>query len=197
VYAGPAQSAGALASYLIGEVSAGGNPMKLHASTCAIAFLALVMMGSGKHDRRVDLDARLSGYLETPASISSSGKGSFEIEVDTRKGEAEYELEYEDLEGSQVLFAHVHLGQPGTSGGVMVFLCSNMAAPVPTPACPGPEGGEVTGTLTADDVVGPSAQGIEPGEFDEFVRALRRGAAYVNVHTDLYPTGELRGNIED
>jgi hypothetical protein len=53
----------------------------------------------------------------------------------------------------------------------------------------------VTGTLVAADVVGPSAQGVAAGEFAEFVKALRKRAAYVNVHTDLYPSGEIRGNV--
>jgi hypothetical protein len=78
----------------------------------------------------------------------------------------------------------------------MVFLCSNTGAPVPTPACPGPAGGTVAGTLTADDLIGPANQGVAPGEFEEFVDALRRDAAYVNVHTDLHPSGEIRGNID-
>jgi hypothetical protein len=169
--------------------------MKSHVLKWTIALLALVLMGSDGHGKR-SLEARLSGFLETPTSISSSGKGRFTIRVNGAQSAAEYELSYEDLEGAQVLFAHIHLGQPGTSGGVMVFLCSNTGAPVPTPACPGPAGGTVTGTLTADDLLGPSAQGVAPGEFEEFVRALRRDSAYVNVHTDLYPTGELRGNID-
>jgi hypothetical protein len=169
--------------------------MTSHASKWAIALVALVLMGSGGHGKRT-LGARLSGFLETPSSISSSGSGRFTIRVNAAQSSAEYELEYEDLEGAQVLFAHIHLGQPRTTGGVMVFLCSNVGAPVPTPACPGPAGGTVTGTLTADDLLGPSAQGVAPGEFEEFVRALRRDAAYVNVHTDLFPSGEIRGNIE-
>jgi hypothetical protein len=162
--------------------------------TWAISLLAVVLMGSGDSSRRT-FSARLSGFLETPASISSAGSGSFKIRVNSDKTAARYELEYEDLEGSEVLFAHIHLGQPGTTGGVMVFLCSNQAAPVPAPACPGPEGGEVEGRLDEDDLIGPDAQGVAPGEFEEFVEALRRGAAYVNVHTDLYPPGEIRGNI--
>lgn len=162
--------------------------------TWAIALLAAVLMGSGSHGKRT-LGARLSGFLETPASISSAGSGSFEIKVSSAKSSAEYELEYEGLEGASVLFAHIHLGQPRTTGGVMVFLCSNAGSPVPTPACPGPAGGTVTGTLTADDLIGPSNQGVAPGEFEEFVDALRSRGAYVNVHTDLFPTGEIRGNI--
>jgi hypothetical protein len=159
-----------------------------------IALLAVVLIGSGGHGKRT-LGARLSGFLETPSSISSTGSGRFEIRWNAAKSSAEYELEYENLEGTSVLFAHIHLGQPRTTGGVMVFLCSNVGAPVPTPACPGPAGGEVSGTLTADDLIGPSAQGVAPGEFEEFIEALRKNAAYVNVHTDKYQPGEIRGNI--
>jgi hypothetical protein len=173
--------------------------MKATWPTWLLPVLAVVLLGSGDPDRdhrKRTFAARLSGFLETPASISSSGSGSFRIKVNSAKSSAEYELEYEELEGAQVLFAHIHLGQPRTTGGVMVFLCSNVGAPVPTPACPGPAGGTVTGTLTADDLIGPSDQGVAPGEFEEFVDALRKGAAYVNVHTDLFPSGEIRGNIK-
>ena len=77
----------------------------------------------------------------------------------------------------------------------MVFLCSNVGSPVPTPACPGPNSGQVSGTLDADDVIGPSGQGIAAGEFAEVVRALRSGSGYGNVHSSVYPGGEVRGNI--
>jgi hypothetical protein len=166
----------------------------MRTTTCVIALLALALMGSGGHGKR-SLSARLSGFLETPASISSSGSGRFRIKVNGAQTAAEYELQYEDLEGSAVLFAHIHLGQPATGGGVMVFLCSNQGGPAGTPACPGPDGGSVEGTLSADDVIGPAGQGIAAGEFEEFLDALQARAAYVNVHTDLYPSGELRGNI--
>jgi hypothetical protein len=38
-------------------------------------------------------------------------------------------------------------------------------------------------------------QGIEPGAVREALHALREGAAYVNVETDGFPTGRLRGQI--
>jgi hypothetical protein len=41
-----------------------------------------------------------------------------------------------------------------------------------------------------------AGQGIAAGQFDEFLRALRTGTAYVNVHTNLYQGGEIRGNID-
>jgi hypothetical protein len=56
----------------------------------------------------------------------------------------------------------------------------------------------VTGTIVAADVVGPTAQGIDPGDFDSLVRAIRQGATYSNVHTAKFPSGEIRGqNMED
>ncbi|MGP1674230.1 MAG: CHRD domain-containing protein, partial [Candidatus Limnocylindrales bacterium] len=45
------------------------------------------------------------------------------------------------------------------------------------------------------DVVGPTDQGIAPGEFAELVRAIRNGAAYANVHSTNFRSGEIRGNI--
>ena len=63
------------------------------------------------------------------------------------------------------------------------------------PACPSAPAGEVRGTITAGDGVGPAAQGIAPGEFAELVRALRRDRIYANVHTAAFPGGEVQGQL--
>ena len=81
----------------------------------------------------------------------------------------------------------------------MVFLCTNETAPagVPTPpACP-QNGGTVSGTLTASDVLATTnpQQGVAAGEFDEFVRALRAEAGYANVHSVTFPADEIRGQV--
>ena len=44
-------------------------------------------------------------------------------------------------------------------------------------------------------MIGPSGQGITPEEFEELLDAIRGGVAYVNVHTDNFPTGEIRGQL--
>jgi hypothetical protein len=60
-------------------------------------------------------------------------------------------------------------------------------------------GGTVRGTWTGADIIGPADQGVHTAAFDEFVRALRAGAVYVNVHssgaTPSYPEGEIRGQV--
>jgi hypothetical protein len=94
-----------------------------------------------------------------------------------------------------VKFAHIHFAQRGVNGGVAAFLCGGGDKP----ACP--QEGEVTGTIDANDVVGPAAQGIAgatattPGEIDELIAAMKVGATYANVHTDLFENGEIRGQI--
>ncbi len=47
----------------------------------------------------------------------------------------------------------------------------------------------------ASEVIGPGGQLIGAGEFDELVAAIRAGVAYVNVHTSVVGSGEIRGQI--
>lgn len=137
--------------------------------------------------------AQLDGFEEVPA-VSTTGHGSFRATLSRDGSEIEFELRYDDLEG-QVAQSHLHLGQRGVNGGIAIFLCSNLGnGPAGTPTCPPPPA-VITGTLTADDVVGPAAQGIAPGELGEVLRAIHHGAVYVNVHSDLFPGGEIRGQL--
>jgi hypothetical protein len=146
--------------------------------------------GSGRDDDG-RTRTRLIGYQEVPA-ISTEGGGTFRarmVDEDTFT----FRLSYDEL-SSHVQQAHIHFGQKRVNGGISVFLCSNLGnGPAGTAACP--ESGEVTGTITAAEVVGPTAQGISPGEFDELLDAIRAGVAYVNVHTDNFTGGEIRGQL--
>ena len=54
----------------------------------------------------------------------------------------------------------------------------------------------MTGTISPDQVLTVTGQGISAGEFDEFVRAIRAGATYANVHSTAFPPGEIRGQIQ-
>src|SRR6266540_1721427 len=63
------------------------------------------------------------------------------------------------------------------------------------PACPdGPDhSGEVTGTWTAADILAVPAQNVSAGDFAGILRILRAHEGYANIHTTLFPGGEIRG----
>ena len=156
-----------------------------------VAVAAFILGGLAIADSQTNnFRASLDGYHETPLSISTNGTGSFRAMLNPNSNELTYELQYSGLEGGNVLFAHVHLGQMGTTGGVMFFLCGGGGKP----ACPNSPA-TVTGTVDASNIIGPAGQGVAPGEFEEAITAMRDGAAYANVHTVVYPTGEIRGQI--
>ncbi len=157
----------------------------------AAAVLAFAVAGftrADDDDRRV-FRAELTGFQEVPA-ISTAGAGEFRAQLDSSQTTLNFELTYSGLEGGAPLASHVHLGQRGVNGGVSFFICGGGSKP----ACP-PAPATVTGTVVASDVTGPAGQGIAPGQFDEILRAMRAGAAYINVHTTAYPGGEIRGQI--
>jgi hypothetical protein len=159
-----------------------------------ISFVASTMLGASALAMAGEkLGTKLRGFQEVPA-ISTAGSGEFRGKISKDETSIEYELSYSGLEGGDVLFAHIHLGQLGVNGGVIVFLCSNVSVPVTTPACPTPSG-TVRGMVTASDVIGPAGQGITAGEFVELLNAIRRGASYANLHTAAFPSGEIRGQI--
>lgn len=139
------------------------------------------------------IKAILEGYQEVPA-VSSVGDGELTARINGDQS-VDWELTYTDME-SDVTQAHIHFGQRSVNGGISVFLCSNLGnGPAGTQACP-PNGGTISGTFEADDVLGPSAQGIAAGEFDELLQAIRAGATYVNIHTVSRPGGEIRSQID-
>jgi hypothetical protein len=163
----------------------------------AAGVVAAAVAGVGASGASADTErgyhVRLDGYSENLQALSTSGRGDLRLRTD--EDGFSYRLRYRGLEGD-VTMAHLHFGRFYQNGGISVWLCQTEAAPGPegTPTCPAP-GGTVSGSFEADDVVGPTAQGIDAGSLAELRRALRAGAVYVNVHSTLYPGGEIRGQL--
>lgn len=159
----------------------------------ATVLVAMAPVPAGAEER---FRARLQGFEEVPA-VSTPGTGEFRAEISRDESSLDYRLTY-TLEGS-VQQAHIHLGQEDVNGGIVLFLCTNLTPPggVPTPpTCP-QSPGEVSGTLTAADVITQASQGISSGDFAEVLRAIRRGVTYANVHSGPnHPGGEIRGQIK-
>lgn len=169
-------------------------------AAAAVAGVAGFAAAATAGDRARNFETDLSGFEEVP-SVSTTAGGQVDAAVNRAGTEIRYTLRYRNLEGA-VQQAHIHFGQEGVNGGIVVFLCSNLGnGPVGTPACPPPPA-TVTDTLDADDVsavpasAGAVTQGIGPREFAELVRAMRAGVTYANVHSDRWPGGEIRGQFD-
>jgi hypothetical protein len=81
-------------------------------------------------------------------------------------GKLKFTLKFSHLTGAATA-AHIHMGAKGVSGPVVVPLC-------------GPCKTTVTGTASVSAAV---------------LSAIKKGKAYVNVHTAKYPAGEIRGQL--
>jgi CHRD domain len=163
----------------------------LVAAAGVIGVIAVAVASGGSGQVR----EKLTGYEETPLTLSTPGEGTFRASISQSTDEIAWELSYADLE-SAVTQAHIHLGATAITGGISVFLCSNLGnGPPGTQMCPA-QPAEIEGTITPDDVIGPTGQGIATGEFAELVDAMRAGATYANVHTVDRAGGEIRAQIE-
>lgn len=156
------------------------------------ALLVVVSVGSLQAtagDGR-KFSATLTGYEETP-TLSVAGTGSFSAEISKDEESISFSLSYSGLTGTATQ-AHIHLGMPAIAGNPVAFLCGGGGQP----SCPTGMSASFSGTITAANVVALAAsQGIDAGEIDELVAAMRFGATYVNVHTPSFPNGEIRGQL--
>jgi len=85
----------------------------------------------------------------------------------------------------EITGAHIHKGSEGQKGDIVTVLSEAKSA----------EGGNETislkGNITKDGLQGP----LEGKEVSDLVSLMRNGSVYVNVHTNEYKDGVIRGQI--
>jgi hypothetical protein len=157
----------------------------------AFGLLVLAVVAAPAAQAQSQWAASLTSSQEVPP-ILSVASGTFNATLTAT--DLTYSLTFAGTRGT-VTQAHIHFAQPGVNGGIMVFLCSNLGnGPVGTQACPA--SGTIQGTINAASVgAGAASQGVPAGNFFAVDRAVRQKTAYVNIHTDLFPGGEIRGVV--
>ena len=119
-------------------------------------------------------EIKLTPQQET-TSVDSDGSGSFSYTIDG--DQLCYTLAVSDLTGSPV-GAHIHPGARNVAGGIAVHLLTPPAATSTVSECiTAVEGGNLTPAELA-------AIAEDPKSF------------YVNVHTERYRAGEIRGQLK-
>jgi hypothetical protein len=150
-------------------------------SVVAFAIVLTTSLGlAASHDV---FKAKLTGKDEVPAKeTKATGEADFKLSKDGK--EITYVLKVKDLENAKA--AHIHKGKPGEEGPVVAGLFGG-------PKKEGAFSGELAkGAITEKELVGPLAGKT----IKDLVELIKSGDAYVNVHTDKYPGGEIRGEIK-
>ena len=123
--------------------------------------------------------AKLSGQEEIPpVQTTASGKAWFKPMQD----KVWFKLNVTDMQG--VTQAHIHTGKQGENGPILVTLYKS-----DTPQSI--NGKLAYGNITANLLEGP----MKGKQISDLATAMSNGTTYVNVHTEKYPNGEIRGQI--
>ena len=151
------------------------------------AVMTNLLAASIANSQTERFSAGLGGDKEVPP-INTAGSGVFRMEI--VDSNITFSISFSDL-SSDLSVAHIHFAPSKVAGGVMIFLCGGGGQP----DCPAATSGTITGTITAANVTGPITQGIDIGDLDSALEAVRAGLGYVNMHTVNFGGGEIRGQV--
>ena len=131
----------------------------------AIGAAGATLASEGSHGGR-PLRATLLPENQVPPT-ASDGSGTALVTLNEGQGEVCWDISVSDLT-SPVILAHIHQGAAGTNGPIVV----DFMEPV----------NGLNGCVSADAAL---------------IKAIRQDPAgyYVNVHTETYPGGEVRGQL--
>lgn len=118
------------------------------------------------------VSAELTGAAEVPGPGDLDAVGTANITLNQGLGSVCFELSWEDIDGT-VVAAHIHSGTADVAGPVVVTL--------------------FTGAFDSTDTVGDCVEGVDRA----LVKAIRQEPTsyYVNVHSDAFPAGAIRGQL--
>ena len=130
-----------------------------------------------------EFDAILTSAAEVP-SVQSSASGFAELEVEEGSDNMEYGIIVMNID--KVTQAHIHQGSSSEAGPVVATLF-NPSTPT----------GPITEELTAGSITSANLEGpLQGKQLSDLIALIQNGQAYVNVHTEQNPDGEIRGTIE-
>ena len=123
----------------------------------------------------------LNGKNEVPSHADVTATGITGFIVNSGNSKVWYQIEAEGLNG--VTQAHIHSGKAGENGPVVATLFKGNKDTV--------NGALVQGSITADKLEGP----LKGKSISDLIDLFDDASAYVNVHTETFPDGEIRGQI--
>jgi CHRD domain len=121
------------------------------------------------------LSTDLSGAEDAPGPGDADASGAADLTLNQGQGEVCFDLSWAQIDGT-VVAAHIHVGDAGTPGPIVVGLFM----------------GTAFGGTGADS-------GCVGGVDSDLIKAIRQNPSgyYVNVHSTVFPAGAVRGQLGD
>jgi hypothetical protein len=139
--------------------------------------------------------AKLTGDQEVAAGHPTA-KGRFRITFDKDFTEGRFHLRVDDLDG--VTRAHLHCNVAGQNGPIFIHLIGDM--PLIGGTGPGLTPQNIDGKWLSHTAITNqsfSTTTTDCGDtLQELATAAEAGMVYVNVHTNDFPAGAIRGQLE-
>jgi hypothetical protein len=132
-----------------------------------VATAAGMLVATPAQAQKSTYKVALSGAEEVPGPGDPDGSGTALITLDTATNEVCYELAWQNIDNPTA--AHIHVGNPGQSGSVMVDLNLPTNGPKSCTTVDGNTMGHLSG--------GPKSH-------------------YVNLHNASYKDGAVRGQLQ-
>ena len=156
--------------------------MKRRSSLAALAFVGMFAIALGVHAATVEFTSTLTGAAERPDPVDTTGSGTATATLNGSPGLwfLNYQITYEGLTGPAII-GHIH----------------DAINPEPTPpfterfGAPVHDLDSLTSPINGDWTYLDATQPLT----DEHVENLLAGRFYINIHTDQFPNGEIRGQL--
>ena len=154
--------------------------MRRRASVGVILVVALVALaafiGTASGGGR-PLSTSMSGSQENPPN-SSPATGTTAVRLNHGQGSVCYDMSVSNLTTAPSM-AHIHKAPAGTNGSIVIHLFGTGGAPAPT--------------TTSFTITNFCQTGISQALIKDIVQ--NPDQYYVNVHTQTFPGGEIRGQL--
>jgi hypothetical protein len=151
-------------------------------TTLLFVVLAAVFAASTGFAAEKTFKAKLSPKEEV-ARPKSKATGNAEFKLSKDGKTLSYTLNVKNIMDTNA--AHIHKGKKGENGPPVVGLFS------------GERKGKFSGRLAEGMITEKDLLGDLQGKpLEELVNLIKAGDAYINVHTDANPDGEIRGQIK-
>jgi hypothetical protein len=163
--------------------------MKRGTRLAAVLLISLVAVGLAVAGVNRNWSTHAQGDTEVPVR-DTQGQAQAIFNLSEDGTELDFKLIASNI--IDVTQAHIHCGPPGVNGPIVVFLYGFG----PTVS---PNGVLNQGTITDANVIARPDSPACPGgvaNLEDVIEKMNNGGAYVNVHTVVFPGGEIRGDIE-